>query len=111
MIENDGYVPAPVLVELMRVCTRKGFERQNILDFVDRLLRMQIEVLPFDRDAAQISIEANERYGSGTGNGGKLNMLDLMVYGAAKARDLPILCTGKDYPSTDAKIHPASRPE
>ena len=58
---------------------------------------------------ARLSVEANIRYGSGNGKGGKLNLLDLMVYAAAKALDMPILCTGYDFMSTDAKIHPASR--
>lgn len=42
-------------------------------------------------------------------SGGVLNLLDLMVYAAAKDRDEPVLCTGRDYAFTDVGIHPASR--
>ena len=45
----------------------------------------------------------------GNSKGGKLNLLDLMVYAVAKRTGRPILCTGRDFASTDADIHPASR--
>lgn len=45
----------------------------------------------------------------GMKNGGVSNLFDLMVYAAAKDRDEPVLCTGRDYASTDVSIHPASR--
>lgn len=60
-------------------------------------------------DVALAAIVGNERYGSGNGSGGLLNLLDLMVYGAAIETGLPILCTGNDFAATDAMIHPASR--
>ena len=45
----------------------------------------------------------------GNSKGGKLNLLDLMVYAVAKRTGRPILCTGRDFASADADIHPASR--
>ena len=66
-------------------------------------------VLPFYLKDAEAAVTANAVYGSRGGLGGPLNMLDLMVYGVARARGLPILCTGKDFTKTDALIHPASR--
>ncbi|MFM2099239.1 MAG: hypothetical protein RLZZ366_778 [Pseudomonadota bacterium] len=66
--------------------------------------------LPFDLIMARAAAKANVRYGTGNGRGGALNMLDLMVYAVARLKGLPILCTGKDFLQTDAKIHPASRP-
>src|SRR3546814_17706605 len=57
--------------------------------------------LAFTADHAQIAIEAEPRYGSGNGNGGPLNLLDLMVYAVAKERGEPLLCTGKDVAAAD----------
>ena len=45
----------------------------------------------------------------GVNANGTLNLLDLMVYAVAKRTERPILCTGKDFTTTDADIHPASR--
>jgi ribonuclease VapC len=53
--------------------------------------------------------EAHRLHGLGNGRGGRLNMLDAMVYCGAKRLKRLILCTGRDFASTDAAIHPASR--
>jgi len=107
---EPGTIIAPVIVELRRVT---GLSRNRPSGVVDRLLerlqRARIVIGPFTTAAAEAAVVANARYGSGGGLGGPLNMLDLMVYGAAKDAGLPILCTGKDFTATDALIHPASR--
>lgn len=107
---ESGTIIAPVIVELRRVT---GLSRNQPSGVVDRLLeklqRARIVIGPFTAAAAEAALVANARYGSGGGLGGPLNMLDLMVYGAAKVAGLPILCTGKDFTATDALIHPASR--
>jgi ribonuclease VapC len=46
---------------------------------------------------------------SANGRGGRLNLLDLMVYAAARRTGLPILCTGADFAASGAAVHPASR--
>lgn len=105
-----GYIPTPVLVEFHRV-TRLDHNAINpdAEEMIVRLTAQSIEILDFDRDAAIAAVRANAAFGSGGGRGGKLNMLDLMVYGAAKASARPILFMGKDFTATDALIHPASR--
>ena len=45
----------------------------------------------------------------GNSKGVKLDLLDLMVYAVAGRTGPQILCTGRDFASTDADIHPASR--
>ncbi len=106
---EEGFIPAPVLTEFMRACMRKGHTEPVLLEFIDAILSGPIGVLAFDAGDARASMMANKEHGSGLGTGGKLNLTDLMVYVMAKTRDLPILCTGLDFASTDADIHPASR--
>lgn len=71
--------------------------------------KYHIHIIPMREAVALAAVAGNERYGTGNGRGGKLNLLDLMVYGAAIETGLPILCTGKDFASTDALNHHASR--
>jgi ribonuclease VapC len=105
-----GFIPAPALVELSRVTSDKdNLPHAGVTQLLETLASCKIVVESFTARDAQAAITANTLYGSGNGKGGKLNMLDLMVYAMAKARSLPILCTGDDFPTTDALIHPASR--
>jgi ribonuclease VapC len=110
LVDQAGWIPSPVLVELRRV-TKLAQNRPD--PDVDAMLAVlndaAIGILAFDVSAAEAAAMGNAAYGTGNGRGGKLNMLDLMVYGVAKATGLPILCTGKDFIRTDALIHPASR--
>jgi ribonuclease VapC len=110
MLASDNFIIAPVLVELHRVTSLDGnIPDPDVVHLLDRFQSRRTRLVGFDPAAANLAVEANTAYGSGNGRVGKLNMLDLMVYGTAKALDLSILCTGYDFSSTDAKIHPASR--
>ena len=102
-----GALPTPALVEFHRVMARTGnYPDPVALQLIEDL---GVVILPFGGQAAHAAVVANEHYGRGNGRGGLLNMLDLMVYAVAKVEGLPILCTGYDFGSTDAAIHPASR--
>lgn len=102
-----GAIPTPALVEYHRVMAGPGNTPDPAaLQLIEDL---ELVVLPFGGQAAHAAVVANERYGTGNGRGGLLNMLDLMVYAVARVEVLPILCTGNDFRSTDAAIHPASR--
>ena len=68
-----------------------------------------LNVAPFELAHASQAIDANLHHGKGMGQGGKLNLLDLMVYAVARARGEPVLCTGRDFAATDLVLHPASR--
>ena len=107
---QTALIPTPVLFEYHRVTSLKANVPNPVaFELQAKLLALGVRLLPFDEAMAMRAAETNERYGSGNGRGGRLNMLDLMVYAAARSRDLPILCTGNDFSLTDAKIHPASR--
>ncbi|MEO7178643.1 MAG: type II toxin-antitoxin system VapC family toxin [Allosphingosinicella sp.] len=108
-IGGGGWVPAPVIVEYRRVISRGGAREAPASEAVLAKLLVRLAVEPFTANDADIAAAANRAYGAGNGRGGKLNLLDLMVYATAKRMGLPILCTGRDFASTDALIHPASR--
>ncbi len=78
-------------------------------ELVAMLLSAGAEIAPFTHRHAEITRTARERYGKGNGSGGLLNFGDLMVYAIAKDRREPLLCTGRDFASTDLELHPASR--
>ena len=112
LLDEGGFLPAPALVEFRRVIWRKG---RNVQQDGELLLQelfgagLRIEGFsPVDGDVAS---HANGQHGSGNGQGGTLNLLDLMVYAVATRLTLPILCTGRDYAATGIAIHPASRSE
>jgi ribonuclease VapC len=111
LTHENGFLIAPALVEYFRVTA--GFNnipRPEAVELIEFLRSHRLAVIPFELEDAEVAAAANVIFGSGNGTGGKLNMLDLMVYAAGKVRQLPILCTGRDFSSTDALIHPASRP-
>ncbi|HET9640174.1 MAG TPA: type II toxin-antitoxin system VapC family toxin [Allosphingosinicella sp.] len=108
-IGGGGLVPAPAIVEYRRVLTNRGARDAPTSEAVLAKLLARLAVEPFTAQDADIAAAANRDFGAGNGRGGRLNLLDLMVYATAKRLRLPILCTGRDFASTDAQIHPASR--
>src|SRR3546814_19442025 len=70
--------------------------RAEAEDMLAKFERRGCATLAFTHDHARIANEAEPLYGSGNGNGGPLNLLDLMVYAVARERGGPLLCTGKD---------------
>ncbi|HMC91526.1 MAG TPA: type II toxin-antitoxin system VapC family toxin [Allosphingosinicella sp.] len=103
-------IPAPVVTEFNLVTSSAGNQAQPEAQLlISRLRQSGCRVTDYSEEDAALSIEAHRLHGRGNGRGGKLNMLDIMVYCMAKRLDRPILCTGRDFASTDASIHPASR--
>lgn len=108
-IGGGGLVPSPALVECRRVLTHRGARDVPAHEAILMKLLVRLAVEPFVAQDADIAAAANRAYGAGNGRGGRLNLLDLMVYATARRLGLPILCTGQDFASTDALIHPSSR--
>lgn len=108
---EHALIPAPVVVEFNLVTSGIGnLAEPDAQLLLAELLRGPAVLEPFTREDAALSPEAHRLYGRGNGRGGELNMLDIMVYCMARRLGRPILCTGRDFASTDAEIHPASRP-
>jgi ribonuclease VapC len=108
-IAGGGLVPAPVLVEFQRVVTDRGAHPAAGAQSVLEQLLVKLAVEPFTAEDAQIAAAANLEHGAGNRRGGRLNLLDLMVYAVARRTGLPILCTGADFAAAGAPLHPASR--
>jgi ribonuclease VapC len=110
LLDEQGFLPAPAYVEMTRVAAGA---RMNMLveasELIDLLLAGPLSILPFGPEHARVAASTNSLHGTGNGQGGTLNLLDLMVYACAKVERRLILCTGRDFANTDAAIHPASR--
>lgn len=103
-------VPAPALTETQLVLGGRGKQHLAAIESLVSLLRARgVTIASFDDRHATITASAREKYGKGNGRGGLLNFADLMVYAIARQRGEPLLCTGRDFASTDLDIHPASR--
>lgn len=110
LVSEAATVPAPAVVEFLRVAEMRSAELGDVArELLRELEASGLEILPFDERHAHIAAQANARHGKGMKTGGVLNLLDLMVYAVAKDRGEPILCTGRDYSSTDVRVHSASR--
>ena len=110
ILTERAWLPAPALTEFQRVAALRGPGFDTIAaDLLGVLERAGLEVVAYDRAHAVIASQAQLVYGKGNGRGGALNLLDLMVYATAKDRDLPLLFTGRDFLTTDIRVHPASR--
>jgi ribonuclease VapC len=110
LLSQPALIPAPVLVEFRRVSALAGNAPHPAAGaMLEELLSAQVTVEPFNARDADLAFAANEHFGTGNRRGGALNIVDLMVYAVAKRTSRPILCTGRDFASTDADIHPASR--
>lgn len=108
--DEEALVPAPVVVEFNLVTSLPANDPDpdaGIL--ISKFLARSCRVCPFSEEDADLSAEAHRIHGRGNGRGGRLNMLDVMVYCMAQRLGRPILCAGRDFASTDALIHPASR--
>jgi ribonuclease VapC len=110
IVKEDNLIPAPVLVEFHIVTSRDGnAPNANAQSFLATLLGQRSRIESFSIDDASLAPEAHLRHGRGNGSGGKLNLLDVMVYCMARRLGRPILCTGRDFAATGIMIHPASR--
>jgi ribonuclease VapC len=88
------------LVETRIVAWSRG--QQPFVDEVNALIAAYgIEIVPPGQEEADIAHEANTRFGKGNGNTAGLNFGDLFSYSLAKARAVPLLFKGEDFPATD----------
>jgi ribonuclease VapC len=88
------------LVEARIVLYRKGGTR--MVEELDQIvMAARIEIVPVDRDQADIAHTAFTRFGKGTGHPAQLNFGDLFAYALAKSRNIPLLFKGADFAATD----------
>lgn len=110
LVREDNIIPAPVLAEFHLVTSLDGnAPNPDAQQFLATLLGQRSRVESFSAEDAILVPQAHQQYGRGGGLGGKLNILDVMVYCMARRLDRPILCAGRDFIPTGVMIHPMSR--
>ena len=72
--------------------------RAEVAEFLERA---GIDVVPIDRVAGDIAIDAHARYGKGSGHPARLNLGDCFAYAMAKQHGVPLLYKGADFSQTD----------
>jgi ribonuclease VapC len=92
---------APTLVETAMVLSNrlKRDGRPLLNAFVQGA---DLEIIPLSQEHVEIAIDAFQRFGKGR-HSAALNFGDCLTYAVAHIAQLPLLCTGTDFPKTDLK--------
>jgi len=72
--------------------------------------RVNLEIVPVDRDQVEIARSAWRRYGKGRHPAG-LNFGDCFAYALAKFHDEPLLAKGREFLATDVEVVPSAGSE
>jgi ribonuclease VapC len=73
---------------------------------IERFLRDSgTEVVPVDQTLVDRALAGWRQFGKGNHPAG-LNFGDCFTYALASTRNLPVLCTGEDFPKTDVAVVP-----
>lgn len=64
---------------------------------------LELEVLPVEREQAELARDAYRRYGRGSGHPARLNFGDCFSYAVARHLDAPLLFKGEDFALTDVQ--------
>lgn len=102
LAERRGLIGAPSIVETKLVLSRVS--AVEVDDFLGGLIRrVNLSVVPFSPEMAEIAVAAFRRYGKGQGHPAQLNFGDCMSYAVAKVHDVPLLFKGNDFSATDLR--------
>lgn len=93
LLSAASYLEAAIVIDAR-------FGQEGVHDLRFYLHEAGIEIVPFDRDQADIARRAYGRYGKGRHPAG-LNFGDCFAYALAKVRSAPLLYTGNDFAQTD----------
>ena len=97
---DDAAVPVSCRLEAAIVWRKRGGQAAVF----DRFMESgEFAILPHDARQAEIAIEADRRFGRGTGHPARLNFGDCLAYAAAVAHDAPLLFKGGDFARTDVR--------
>jgi ribonuclease VapC len=100
---NDAITSAIAIVEaVMTLGKQKGIPtpeaRAEVMAFLERA---GVDVVPLDRMAGDLAIDAHARFGRGSGHPARLNFGDCFAYAMAKQHGVPLLYKGDDFSQTD----------
>lgn len=117
-VEGPGIAATIINADVARVSSTTWFETTLVIDrkkdavlsrkFGRLVNRLGLEVVPFNRNQAEIARTAFNRFGKGMGHKAQLNFGDCMAYALAKSMGEALLFKGKDFTHTD--IEPALKP-
>jgi ribonuclease VapC len=93
-----SFVESSIVIE-----NRYGDE--GLSDFDRFIASAQIQIVPVDLEQAHIARAAFRQYGKRRHPAG-LNFGDCFSYALAKAKHLPLLFKGRDFPKTDIQVAP-----
>ncbi len=93
-------LPASCLVEVAITWRRRGGPSSGLDDLVQRY---GFTVGALDERQARLAVEADRRYGRGSGHPARLNFGDCLAYAAAKSRGAALLYKGDDFLHTDVE--------
>lgn len=96
--ENESFVPVSCYVEAGLALRHRGLPLKILEDY---RVQADLSLLGSDERQARVALEADRRYGRGTGHPARLNFGDCLAYAAAKAHDAPLLFKGGDFLHTD----------
>ena len=93
---------APTLVEAAMVLSARL--RRDARPLLGAFFReVGLEVIPFSQEHYEVALDAFQRFGKGR-HPAALNFGDCLTYAVAHVSQLPLLCTGNDFPKTDLAI-------
>ena len=94
--------PIAIFEAVAAIMRERAFSRPEAQTLVERALRVaNIEIIPIDRKAGDIALDALGRYGKRSGHKARLNMGDCFAYGCAKSLGVALLYKGNDFAATD----------
>jgi len=98
--ERSALLPVSCYLEASINMRRRGRPRAMLDEYIGGLA---IGIVAADERQARIAVEADRRYGRGTGHPARLNFGDCLAYAAALSHDAPLLFKGEDFGHTDVK--------
>jgi ribonuclease VapC len=93
-------ISALSVLETSMVMTGGARDREAFEPLDAFLIEAGIQIVPFDANQAHLAREAFMRFGKGRHRAG-LNLGDCASYALAKAKAVPLLFKGADFPQTD----------
>ena len=92
---------APTLVETAMVLSNRL--KRDPLPLMHAFIReAELEIIPFSQEHYEVGLDAFQRFGKGR-HPAALNIADCLTYAVARLAQMPLLCTGDDFPRTDLK--------
>jgi ribonuclease VapC len=78
-------------------------DSRGVAKLDDLISRLDIKIIEFGFEHAQVARDAFQKYGKGQGHPAQLNFGDCISYATAKVEAMPLLFKGDDFRLTDVK--------